>query len=493
MTLLQNLLLRTGSLNQAYDSGGSAYEGKYVMFAIMGQSNAVGRGGPIDGVLDATDTDILMYVEASDSIVTAADPLDHFDETADTIGYGLSFAKDWLAAYTPAKVILVGCAEGGTGFIAGDWEAGAGTTYGAAQTRWNAAYAKAVATYSAPNVVVGGAIWTQGEDEVYNSSALFESAGESKNFGAMPTTLFDIIRAGEFDGWSATTPVIVTSIPSASLYTGRTGYANIQAGLADIDNNLPHSAFVDGADLTGFEDTQHWNPASLRTMGSRIATAYASALSNEITLNYPTFVPDASNVETAIAMDYGGSGGSLIDGAPLRVIAGSHVAFENKRVFVENGAMQFDGDCELRFRGDHGTKPYLTDKDFSIKCRFRSTKTSGDQGLIGDYQSVGSERSFQLFLRDGDVLFAISPNGSSASATLSSTTFSADTWYDMEMRRIGDELELFMNGVSQETYTLPASFSFHQPPASQPLLIGDYRNNAEFEGQIESFSIELLS
>lgn len=473
--------------------GGGDYTGKYVMFAIMGQSNSIGRAGPIDGVLDATDPDVLMYNAAGDSLVTAADPLDHFDETGDTVGYGLTFAKDWLSAYSPAKVILVGCGEGGTGFLAGDWNPGGGVTYGAAQARWNAAYARVVATYGAPNVVVGGAIWTQGEDEVFDWSSLFSAAGQDDNFGAMPTAMFDVIRTGEFDGWSSNTPVIVTSIPAASAYTGLGGYANVQAGLADTPNNLPFSAYVDGTDLTDFVDTQHWSAASQRTMGGRIATAFASAEANSFTPSYPTFSPDASNVETAVAMDYGGLGGGLSDMAPVRVIAGSHVAFENKRVFVKDGALQYDGDCELRFRGPYGTKPALVDRDFSIKCRFNSNKTAGDQGLIGDYQTVGNHRSYQILLRDGDILFIISSTGSSPTGVFTTTTFSASTWYDLEVRRVGTSLQLLLGGVVQETYVLSPGFTFYTSPADQPLLIGDYRNNAEFEGQIESFSIEFLS
>lgn len=465
----------------------SAYTGKTVIFGIMGQSNSIGRAGPIDGVLDATDADILMYDDTGGTFVTAADPLDHFDELSNQIGYGLSFAKAFKTAEPSlVRVILVGMGKGGAGFVNGDWNVSNGSYYQPAKTRWNAAHGKAVTDYGAENVTVGGIIWTQGEDEIIDFPTYFDGTDDGKRYLAMPVNMFTAIRS-VWAGMSDTTPIIFTSIPPGTALTGQAAaYSEITTTTAGVASVLPYSSYVDALDLTCIDD-RHFDAASLRTLGNRISPKVADAVANDaVVYTYPTLVADAANVETALSFDFTG----MPDQTPLKQnIVSAYPEFDNKRVFVKNGAMQFDQDAELRWR-DNG-KPRLSNRDFSIKIRLNSTSTI-EQGIIGDYQTTENKRCFVLRVKSSAFQFYVSDNGTAATLALTSA-YAINTWYDVEIRRIGTALSLRVDDTEVDTHTLASNFTFFDTGDTSPLLIGDHINDREFAGQMSSLSLEFLS
>lgn len=464
------------------------WENQTVIFALMGQSNMIGRNGPIDGIIDATDADILMYNVIGDNYITAADPLDHFGETANTVGPGLTFAKDFKAGQNPTRTLLVGMAQGTTGFIRGDYLPNrTGSFYEDIRDRWNAAYARAVATYG--SVVVGGLLWMQGEDEAQNYASLFNTASEGrKSFGVMPATMMEIIRGGDFDGVVSDTPVVVGSIAPGSLITGTTQYTEIEAGIANIPNILNRSGAADGSDLSA--DTIHYLVADSRTMGNRLYTQWANALSNNVNYNVPTFVPDAGNVETAFAFSANG----MANNSPVIMQAGTYPLFENKRVHVETGRFQFDSDAELRWSpGAVGrqSRPELSNRDFVFKCTLL-TDVNVEQGIFSLYDTVSNRRSFVLRVNTGPVLqFYGSDAGTSATLMLTHS-ISLATEYDIEIRRVGTALTLHVDGVLQDSYVLSGGYSFYSPPDINT-HIGDHINAREFNGYMESMSLEFLS
>lgn len=475
-------LWRTTALSSG-GGGGGGYSGQTVIFGIAGQSNAIGRDGPVDGVLDATDADILMWDSVGTSFVTAQDPLDHFDETADTVGYGLSFAKAFKAAYSPARIILVGMAEGGTGFIAGDWSPGvrAASTYVNAKARWEAAYAQAVTDYG--SVVVGGLLWSQGEDEVASYGTLFDTLADVPKFRAMPQGLFETMRA-VWSGWSADTPVLVTSIPSGSAYTGNLAYDEVQQALSEIPTYTHRTGFVDGADLTE-SDTQHWDAESQRTMGARLAAAFPTAILNDVAYTTSTFTEDAANVETAILFDPRPVGS---DDLPL-VNEGTFKEFDNKRVNISGNALVFDGSAELRWLGDSTQKPRLAARDFKISMSIALTSAVTEQGIFSDWQAVTGQRSFVVRYLTGDLEFYGSNDGSTSTLLLTCPWDRSSAEFVIE--RVGTSMSLLKDGVEVDTYT--GAFTFWDSGDTRALHLGDHQNAKEMGGTIDYFALEFLS
>lgn len=464
-------------------ASGLSFESQTVIFGIAGQSNAIGRSGPIDPVLDATDTDILMWDATAGSFVTAADPLDHFGETADTIGYGLSFAKDFKTAFNPERIILVGLAEGSTGFVDGEWSPARRTTstYVNARSRWDAAHAQALVDYG--TAVVGGILWSQGEDEIQNHAALFALAGTHKNFKTMPVSLFQTMRQ-TWAGIAPYTPILLTSVPSGSVLTGSAGYANVQQALSDVPSVAPYTAFVDGTDLTT-SDNLHWDAASMRTLGSRLASALSGAISNAISLPGHQVTLDPDNVETAILLD----ARPAYDGCPVFSHDGA-LEFDNKRVHIENGKFQFDGVSELRWRGDVSQKPRLSNRDFKLTFEAEHTGST-EGGIVSDWQTVGNARSFVIRRNGGNIEMYGSTDGSTSALLLQAPWDGTEDSF--EIKRVGTSMTLRKGGVQVDSTTLAGGYTFYDSGNDESLHIGDHINNREFEGTMSFIALEFLS
>lgn len=470
--------------------GGSVdYTGKTVIFGIAGQSNAIGRAGPIDPVLDATDPNILMLNGTESGLFVAEDPLSHdFEETAGDIGFGLTFAKDFKAASGAARVILVGLAEGGAGFINGQWAPSgrALARYDKSLSRWNAGWAIASAAYGV-DLVMGGLLWIQGEDEVIDSNSAFLGPDAIPEYRTMPMGLFDTMRK-VWDGFDADTPIVMGSLPAGTALTGQGSYTSIQTAISTVPNYLRRVSVVDATDL-GLEDDRHYNAPALRTIGQRMAVAHATALANSAD---PVPIPAHSltlgpNVEVPILLD----ASNVTDGGLLwNQGNGGFIEFENKRVHIKGGKMQFDGDAELRWIGGASRKPRLGNRDFRL--RFKATYNgTADQGFIGSYETLGNERSWTIRHRDGELQLFGSSTGSSPIAMLVCLWDGSESEFTIE--RIGGTITLEKDGVLQDTYALGAGYTFFNNDDDVGLLIGDYINNNNLDGTIEYLVLEFLS
>jgi len=241
----------------------------YDVILLAGQSNMIGRNGSIDEVLDAPDERIFQYGWNGHKVVLANDPLDHDGETANTIGMGMTFAKQYLADNPTRKILLVPTAKGATGFQDTYWQDG-GTGYNGAITQVEAAIA---AGDSGTNLVA--ILWHQGEDDNGDYT--------EAQYAAQLDALISGWRS-DIDGATSSTPFIAGDIADWS-----TGYdADISAAIEDTPNRVPYTAFVETDDLSDGGDSLHFSAAAQRTLGERYYTALASALINGGTLDAET-------------------------------------------------------------------------------------------------------------------------------------------------------------------------------------------------------------
>lgn len=462
------------------------YTDKTVVFAIAGQSNAIGRGSDVISEDTTPTTNVLMFSN-SDTLISAIEPIHHGgNEYAGDVGYGYAFAKDVMTTYNAERVIIVGIAEGGTGFIVGSWNPSNGTTYIAARDRWNDAWAVITAAY--PDAVMGGVIWTQGEDEVQDFTSIFDDADDEGRYVTMTAGLFETMRT-VWDGMDEDTPIIVTPIPASATLSAYAGYSTVQDDIAKVPEIVKHSAFVDLSGITEtYEDTVHWDGACHRQIGPLISAALNDAHFNNWRKEFTSdvYLPHDDTIgDVAFAFDARG----IADYSTLKNF-GTFKEFDNKRVKVFEGAMSFDSDCEIRFRLPAG-KPQLEDRDFSFRCGINTTTTS-EQGIWSDYQTAGNNRSYVFRVGAGGILqFYGSDDGSSATLMMSHS-ISTGTDYELEVKRVGDNLYLYVDGVEEATYTLTTGFFFYDT-GTESCHIGDHINGREFEGKIYHASLEFLS
>lgn len=286
-TLTFSLVVNNGSEDSAADTVDIGIQAdtssqSFDIILLIGQSNMVSRNGPIDSVIDAQDSRILQYGSTRQTLEPAFDPLDHLDETSNTVGPGLSLGKHYADNYLQLgrKVLLVPAADGGTAFGTGFWRSG-GTGYNNAIARAN----EAISLGTNSRIVMMA--WHQGESD--------RTMTESE-YATDLDALISGLRAS-ITG-ASDCPFIVGEVPPDSTQYG----AGVAAALLDTPSRVNNTAYVQTSDLALGGDSLHFTAASSRIMGERYSIAYQSAaVQSSITLNigapdgtYRTFLVDGS-------------------------------------------------------------------------------------------------------------------------------------------------------------------------------------------------------
>lgn len=238
----------------------------YDIILLVGQSNMVGRSGPIDPVLDATDAQILMYGKDNRTVVLAQDPLDHWDEISGDIGMGMSIAKAYIAdgrLTGNRKVLLVPAADGGTGFAQGDWNDG-DPQHENAITQVNEALALSGGTHQLVAIC-----WHQGENDGGANRTKSQYSNDLDN-------LITIFR-NEITGADNTTPFIVGDLIEGNT-TGTKD--QIRESLSELPTRVTYTAFTSSSGLVSNGDNLHFDASSLRTFGQRYFNNFTVAENN---------------------------------------------------------------------------------------------------------------------------------------------------------------------------------------------------------------------
>lgn len=297
-TLTFRLIVSNGTESSAPDSvdigvlADSAPQ-SFDVILLIGQSNMVGRYGPIDYVLDAQNSRVFQYGSTRQTLEPAYNPLDHLDETSDTVGLGLSLAKHYADNYLESGrgVLLVPAADGGTGFSSGFWREG-GTGYNNAIARAN----EAIALGENSRIVMMA--WHQGETDRTKTESQYAS-----DLDALISGLRSSISG------ASDCPFIVGEVSPSSTQYG----AGVAAALANTPTRVTNTAYVQTSDLALGGDNLHFTAASSRTIGERYSVAYQSAAQQ---VNQPPIAnagPDQS-VEAGVLVQVSASASSDSDG-----------------------------------------------------------------------------------------------------------------------------------------------------------------------------------
>ncbi|WP_176428722.1 sialate O-acetylesterase [Nodularia sp. NIES-3585] len=245
----ENLIEKSGVETDMNDIG-------FDVFIIAGQSNAVGRGKPIDNILDTSSNRVFQMPSQGpdkDMVIAAIDPLVHNGKIhPGTVGFGLTFAKLYADTIpNNRQVLLVPVANGGTGFVDNQWNPG--------NPSFNLAVQQSNLALTYPNSKLMGILWLQGETD-YKQINQYQS-----RLDAGLTALRNQIKE------ATNTPIILGMITDSS-----PAYTSINNIIVDTPNRLLNCAIVtnEGLSANSVNDAIHYNAVSQRILGGRYFSKY---------------------------------------------------------------------------------------------------------------------------------------------------------------------------------------------------------------------------
>jgi hypothetical protein len=241
--------------------------GPFDLILIYGQSNAVGRGTPLDTSLDVGGPAVFQWTRDGSlaRIAPGNDPLDHIDQNG-SVGPGVSFGH-WYANNVldvDRRVLLVPVAKGGASFYKNDLNPG-DPYYVDAVTISNAAMA------SHPGNRIVATMMQHGETDADTDDSVAAYAAAQEAWAA--AWRLDITGAAD-------APILVGGM-QPTWVAGETRRQTVQAILADSPNRITICAFADSSGLTGDATLGeiHFSAASQRILGGeRYAAAWQSLL-----------------------------------------------------------------------------------------------------------------------------------------------------------------------------------------------------------------------
>lgn len=233
----------------------------YDIIVLIGQSNMIGRYGPIDPVLDSGNPQIFQYGPANASISIAQHPLPHSGVTSDTIGPGIEIGKAYMQTVSSKRKVLLFCgAIGGTGFSSGDWSEGGGRRE-YIKTEVNALIE------NNPNSKVVGFVWQQGERDDGQTQGFYSDA--------MARLIHEYRKE---INTAAQAPFIVTEVGSWS-----TKYSiPIKIATNNLKLHIDNVGVVSAEGTTDGGDGLHMDAASLRLIGQRQGDLLNKLITNPV-------------------------------------------------------------------------------------------------------------------------------------------------------------------------------------------------------------------
>ena len=245
----------------------------YDLIILWWQSNMIGRYGPISATLDKTDVRIRQWGRNdpnANAIMLAADPLEHISAGPDTVGPGMSIAKEWVRRrLAPGRrVLLIPVAEGNTGFRADDWNVSSSNNYSGMLQRVSLAMASC-----SGNRIVG--MCAQGGEA--------DAAGNTAERDAVTSEVREMMSAFRGAFPSESFPATFGTMPQAWVDTVP-GYAIVQQQLLAMQETIPQAIVVDNTDLpsqvSSGTEVIHYSADSNRKSGTRHGAALADYWEN---------------------------------------------------------------------------------------------------------------------------------------------------------------------------------------------------------------------
>lgn len=421
-------------------STGSALGPGYDIILLAGQSNMIGRYGPIDSDLDKASQSVFMYGYNRRVVEIAKNPIDQNGETADTVGLGLNLGKSYAENYLDKgrKVLLIPAAKGGTSFASGFWRTG-GDGYDNAVASCN----EAVSLPGNNRVVL--IAWHQGESD----SGMTEAEYSAELDALISGFRSDIATASE-------APFVCAGISESSSGFGQ-GVLNATLVRQLSDNN---SGFVYVNDLALGADSLHFSAASEREMGLR----YSSAL---------RYIPQLATIDFS---------NDTVGSEPVGIVDREPGA-NASAVIVNTGVAEFSGNY-LGFSSSTGISCFTVDSAPIAQnqvVEFRYKAGTGRGGVVLRANTASNKRNGYLLQINGNdntlkiykcVSETFTQLGSNVALTVNDYTFYRATVMDDDIK-----LEYSADGIAWTSGITHTDTTFSGLAGGVDLIVG-FSSNA---------------
>lgn len=246
--------------------------------ALDGQSNGLSNGETFPGspVFPANAYQLGRYDGNDLKIITAADPLHHWERTADRIGFATSYAVARARRDPALNRVFIPGNEGGSALDSAGWLYNGSTIEGSPRLFRNSVKRANYVALRNPALTMGSILWDQGERSVVQGLTKIEHAARLDL--TLTGARTHIIPAGP------TTPIMVVGLAPAyvahhdGLVAG-SGTA-IQEALAETPSRLAYTMFVPTDDLTTQDAYTHFDGESMEVIGLRADHARVLAEAN---------------------------------------------------------------------------------------------------------------------------------------------------------------------------------------------------------------------
>ena len=235
-------------------------EPPFWLFILAGQSNMAGRGAV--EAIDSTPHPRVFALEQDGAWGPAAEPL-HWDKPDIVgVGPGYAFGRAMAERFPDVRIGLIPTAVGGSSIRA--WVPG-GLHEQTQSHPWDDALQRIEHVREVTGGELKGIIWHQGESD---------SADFHDEYAAAVADLISRFRAelGEPD-----LPFVAGQM-GAFYVDAHPGSEIVNAAIADLPNQVAHTAFVSAENTVHKGDDVHFDSASARTMGERYAAAMAGLM-----------------------------------------------------------------------------------------------------------------------------------------------------------------------------------------------------------------------
>ncbi|QEY15469.1 hypothetical protein D0C16_05465 [Cellvibrio sp. KY-GH-1] len=257
--LKSDLSVKVFSSGGVYISNPPARYGYDIFWMTKAQSNTIGRApirAGIDDDYSAVIGKVFQFGYNSQAVSAATNPLDQVNENAGQMGLWLEFCKAIVPTLAGnRKILLVPCAQGGTSFNGGHWNAG--------NSLDNSSKARLAAAMALPGGTnrLCGVLTLLGESDA--------------DAGATASGLFEGRYQAAYNDYLANVPGISSATPwiMGTIKPDKANATTINAALANLDAANAGMHLVTCTDLAWL-DSDHYDAASLATIGQRFAQKY---------------------------------------------------------------------------------------------------------------------------------------------------------------------------------------------------------------------------
>jgi hypothetical protein len=216
-------------------------------------------------------------------------------------------------------------------------------------------------------------------------------------------------------------------------------------------------------------------------------TVHSLTVNDNLTLSAGTVNADTILNSGTVTLDGGASLGanSYTQSGGTTVLNGGTLGAPRPQ---QSTALSFGGSSFVGVPGAPGLNPTA---QITVEAWINpSSLSSSLQGIAGTWDDLtGNNRTYLLWIQNGQVAFYVSHTGFDFPNVVSTTTLQTNQWYHVAGTFDGTSLRLYVNGVQEATQVSPGPISTNTHPFEVGRIDGGGSGAKFFDGQIADVAV----